>query len=288
LACKTKQPLGFCNPQSAKGILMTEHSQLFTGAAQFYKYRAPYPAELFDKIRATFGLNGTGRLLDVGCGPGNVCLGLHKDFAEVVALDVNAEMLEQLRQNAADAGTTNLRWLQQPAEEIGPELGTFKLVTFGRSFHWMQREVVLQKAWDLLEPKSGSSSLELGGGIAIVDGSEQRSWWHSITEGIAKRWRVQERSVKHNADSPSERHEALVGRSRFTQIQQGRLTEMQTLTLDHLVGQVYSMSSTKPEVFGENLKRFDSELRAVLTLLEPSGMFSRERGFGYIFARKGG
>ena len=52
---------------------------------------------------------------------------------------------------------TNVRWVQALAEQI-PELdlGTFRLVTFGQSFHRTDRERVADAIYDLLEPGGAS------------------------------------------------------------------------------------------------------------------------------------
>jgi len=54
------------------------------------------------------------RLLDAGCGPGSITLGLADAVApgEVVGLDASAEALERARRLAAERGCTNLRFEQ--------------------------------------------------------------------------------------------------------------------------------------------------------------------------------
>jgi len=48
---------------------------LYAGSAPHYVTgRMPYPPSLADAIRDELGLDGTGRLLDVGCGPGSLTL----------------------------------------------------------------------------------------------------------------------------------------------------------------------------------------------------------------------
>lgn len=254
----------------------TTQENLFSGAAAFYKYRFPYPQTLFVTIRQQLGLDGKGQMLDVGCGPGNVCLGFSADFETIVAVDINGEMLELGRQNAQALGIQNIRWLQQPAEAINPELGRFRLVSFGRSFHWMQREQILAQLWDCLEP---------GGAIAVIDSHSGRSWWEVVTQGLIQRWRKQERMVQSNT-AEGKSHLEIIKASRFTAIEMGEVTEVQTVDIDQILGNIFSTSSAKPELFGENLEAFKSDLRAVLTVLNPSGQFERERKFSYILVRK--
>ncbi|MBA2531445.1 MAG: hypothetical protein H0V23_04970 [Nocardioidaceae bacterium] len=48
---------------------------LYAGSAAHYASgRLPYPVELADAVRTCLRLDGTGRLLDVGCGPGSLTL----------------------------------------------------------------------------------------------------------------------------------------------------------------------------------------------------------------------
>ena len=67
---------------------MEQANDLFRGAAQYYeRYRVPYPQEVFDWIINEYRLDGRGRLLDGGCGTGQVALPLSRWFGEVVAID---------------------------------------------------------------------------------------------------------------------------------------------------------------------------------------------------------
>lgn len=252
------------------------HRQLFTGTAAYYsRFRSTYPPELFDLIAKTFALDGKGRLLDLGCGPGNVFLGLHQYFEEVVAVDINSEMLAEARLRAENLGVKNIVLLERPAEEIGPDLGSFRFVTMGRSFHWMQHDLVLRKVWEILEPD---------GGLALLgdDDPAIRPWWDYIVQGLVHRWRKRTRA----AEFRHEPFEDLVGRAAFRDMQRGEISVSETWDLERILGRVYSHSSGKPELFEDNLQAFENDLRRVLLLLEPGGHFRRENAFNYLFAFK--
>ena len=48
---------------------------LYLGSAAYYvQGRVPYPQELADRLAAELMLDGSGRLLDIGCGPGSLTL----------------------------------------------------------------------------------------------------------------------------------------------------------------------------------------------------------------------
>jgi hypothetical protein len=54
---------------------------LYAGTARYYPQgRVPYSGELIDRLVEALGLDGRGRLLDVGCGPGSLTLLLAVHF----------------------------------------------------------------------------------------------------------------------------------------------------------------------------------------------------------------
>jgi SAM-dependent methyltransferase len=113
--------------------------------ARSYAARPPYAPALFEHLLAQ--IPGRGRALDIGCGPGTIAIALADHFAEVIALDPSAPMLEAGR--TADAGRhPNLVWLQARAEDLESERG-FDLVTAGTSIHWPDHARLFPKlaAW---------------------------------------------------------------------------------------------------------------------------------------------
>ena len=80
---------------------------LFAGSAEYYmRGRFGYPQELADALRDELRLDGTGRLLDVGCGPGPLTLLLAPLFDRAVGVDADADMLAVARRCAADRGVS--------------------------------------------------------------------------------------------------------------------------------------------------------------------------------------
>ena len=113
---------------------------LFQGSARYYvQGRPPYAPGLADRIAEALSLDGTERLLDVGCGPGVVTLPLAHLFAEGVGVDPDAGML------------ANVRWVQARAEALPLDLGAFRMATFAQSFHWMDQTRVAAIVYDMLE-----------------------------------------------------------------------------------------------------------------------------------------
>ena len=57
---------------------------------------------------ASMNLSGATTLLDVGCGPGTICLPLANQLAHVYGLDFSRAMLDALMTNAVARGLTNV------------------------------------------------------------------------------------------------------------------------------------------------------------------------------------
>ena len=92
---------------------------LYAGTARFYSVgRVAYPAELVDLLVTALELDGSGRLLDVGCGPGSLTLLLAPHFAQAFGIDPDAGMLSEGARLAAETGVSNVSWRQLRAEEL--------------------------------------------------------------------------------------------------------------------------------------------------------------------------
>lgn len=142
-------------------VVVPYDPSIYSGSAPHYRPgRPPYSPQLEATLEDALDLDGRGRLLDVGCGPGILALRLAPLFEEVVALDPDADMLEEARRFASEAGVDNVGFVRGLAEEL-PEVAPapFRLVTFGQSFHWTDEWHVAEAVFDLLEP---------GGAVAMV------------------------------------------------------------------------------------------------------------------------
>jgi SAM-dependent methyltransferase len=89
-------------------------SAVVSSAADCYaQHRPGYPQSLVDALAARAGLDGTQRVLDVGCGTGQLTIPLARHAQAVVAIDPVAAMQAHGRQ-AAQAS-----WETTPAHLAG-------------------------------------------------------------------------------------------------------------------------------------------------------------------------
>jgi ubiquinone/menaquinone biosynthesis C-methylase UbiE len=126
---------------------------VYAGSARFYTTgRVAYPVELVDVLVAELALDGSGRLLDVGCGPGSLTLLLAPHFGEAIGVDADADMLAQAARLAVQENVRNVSWRHLRAEELPAGLPPARVATFAQSHHWMDRPRVATVVRAMLEP----------------------------------------------------------------------------------------------------------------------------------------
>ena len=119
--------------------------------ARAYRYRLPYPPELLDILRGLMPPDHQ-RALDLGCGSGDLTLGLLDIADEVDGVDISAPMIEIGRRRPG-GGDPRLRWILGSAE-TAPLRPPYGLITAAESLHWMDWYVVMPRLEGLLAPSA--------------------------------------------------------------------------------------------------------------------------------------
>lgn len=257
---------------------------LFAGSARYYvQGRLPYAPGLADAMANALGLDGQGRLLDVGCGPGVVALRLGHLFDEVVGLDPDADMLAEASRLAAIERVANARWVRMRAEELPGSLGTFRVVTFAASFHWMDRPAVARAVRTMLEPDGAVVQIDAPAyrcddlaGAATSDLPHPFPPDDAIVELRQRYLGPNTRAGRGIRNSSPDGEDAIFVAAGFAPARElpvpdGRVVER---TIDDLVATRFSSSPTAPHLFGDRVDDFEADLRRLLAERSPSGRFS--------------
>jgi SAM-dependent methyltransferase len=218
---------------------------LFQGAAPYYaRYRPGYPGALLDLVAAAAGLDGTGRLLDLGCGTGNVAIPLASRVEEVVAVDVEPEMLAELRR----AAPTNVRAIEARAEDVDASWGTFRLSTIGAALHWFESSLVLDRLAEVTPV------------VVLLGESIEQSEAVSSVLAVAE----EVLGKRPEGRSATIRFEQALAASAFAEIERLSAEVERTWSVDELIGFAYSTSFASPARVGNRRAEFERELRARL------------------------
>ena len=210
----------------------------FESTAPWYaRYRPRYPAELIERLVAAAGLDGSSRVLDLGAGPGHVASTIAGHVGEVVAVDLEAEMLAQIDQ-------PNVRTVVGPAEAVDASWGRFDLVTAGRSFHWFDAEVMFAHL-----PLITYQLALLGD--SITDSNAQSRVLAIATEVLGE-----------EPPKPRRRfYRELLAGSPFSDVEEIDVIVERTWTADSLIGLAYSTSVASPERLGAQQEAFERRVR---------------------------
>ncbi|MFB6768383.1 class I SAM-dependent methyltransferase [Streptomyces sp. NPDC056337] len=257
---------------------------LFAGAAAHYRRgRLPYAPGLVDLLAEVLRLDGRGRLIDLGCGPGTVALGLVRLFSEVVGVDPDPGMIAEAEREAAERGVRGrVRWVRARAEELPPGLGDFTVATLAQSFHWMDRELVAASVRGMLRPGGALVHIsDLKGGTTSVAGLPYPAVPYAAIGELVRHWLGPVRRAGRGVlprGTPSGEAAVLTGAG-FAGPYRHVVPGGQALvrTRNDVVAGVFAMSFSAPHLFGDRLDAFEAELRGLLREASPSGRFSERQ-----------
>jgi SAM-dependent methyltransferase len=252
---------------------------LFEGAAAHYRYgRPPYSPQLEAVLGEELRLDGSGRLLDGGCGPGILTIRLAHLFEEAVGLDPDAAMLAEGRRVADERGIPNIHWVHARAEDL-PEAapGPYRLVTFGQSLHWMDEHRVMETGYDMLEPD--------GALVIVVHTWEGRPEPpspgppripHAEIKALVEKYLGSTRRAGQGL-SPLRTHlfEDVLVRTRFGAPRAIFVPGIPDLLRDSesVLSGYFSSSFSAPHLFGDRVEDFAADVRELLASRSPEGVF---------------
>ena len=261
---------------------------LYQGTARYYdRFRLPYPDALTDDLAHRTGADGTGRLLDLACGTGQVCFALRGRFAEVWAVDQEPEMIAVVRDKARAAGLAHVRAEAAPAEGLTAPEASFDLVTIGNAFHRLPRDAVAARVFGWLRP---------GGFLALVwsrppwDG--QQPWQQALARTM-DRWQARAGAgdripAGYEQDRRERPDPVVLAAAGFETAGAYQFPARHEWTPEALTGFALSTSVLSAAALGRMAAGFGDDLRRELHACVPSGRLPQTIDFAYILARRPG
>jgi len=243
---------------------------IYLGSAAHYRYGRPaYSPELEAVLTQQARLDGNGRLLDVGCGPGVLTVRLAHLFAQAVGLDPDAAMLAEGRRAAEENRVRNIRWVQGLAEDLPAVApGPYRLVTFGQSFWWTDQRLEPGGALALIVHTVTGRPRPPDPGVPAIPHDE-------IKALVEKYLGSTQRAGQGTAPRGTHRFEDVLARTGFGVPQQFFVPGIPDLLRDSesVLSGYFSFSFAAPHLFGDRLEDFAREVRALLAKRSADGLF---------------
>lgn len=255
------------------------NSPIFAGTADYYaRYRPVYPDRMLtDLVDLSVGPHGR-RLVDLGCGTGEVALPLSASFDRVTAIDIDPDMAAIAERKATERQIRNVAWTVGAAESLDLPAGSADLVVAGSSFHWMDRELLAGRVRTWLAD-TGVFGL-LGGGSDVWD---ERAPWHAVAVRTIREYVGERRRAGNQPFVAAGRHDYLELAGFVLEPRQ--YTAEKVWTADEIVGYLYSTSFCNPVVLGDRKAAFEATLRDRLRELSPADSHLETLVFHCLLAR---
>jgi SAM-dependent methyltransferase len=206
-------------------------------AADYIVGRPSYAPRLFERIALLCKLESKHRMLDLGCGPGQIAIALAPYVGHVIGIDPEPEMLALAATAAVDAHVA-VEWIIGSSYDLGAlaeRLGRLRLVAMGRSFHWMDRAATLVALDHIVEP---------GGAIVLLRDEYPdvpANAWRTAFRAITDRYSASDPAKAMRTGWPS--HETILLASPFHALEAIAITVPHRVTIETLLARTRSMSS---------------------------------------------
>lgn len=134
------------------------HGRVFDRiAAEYDRHRPTYPDVLLDHVCEVAALGAGDRVLEIGCGTGQLTRGLLDRGLRVSAIEPGERLIALARQNLGDAG--DVEFVNARFEDAPLTRERFRAVLAASAMHWVDPDVGWRKAAGTLAP---------GGTLALV------------------------------------------------------------------------------------------------------------------------
>jgi SAM-dependent methyltransferase len=234
--------------------------------AEFYaRFRRGYPEPVVTALVDALDLEARSRVLDVGCGTGQLTIPLAAHIRAALGVDVEPDMLRFARCAARDAGVGNVSWLLASDAELDAVSvltgeHVFDAATIAQALHWMDVPRLFRTLHRLVRP---------GGGVAVVTNGEPQwlldTGWSRALRAHLEEWLGQPLRARCGTDRNAQRaYREALAEAGFGRIEETAVEYREVLVFDALVGSVYSAMTPETLPTGRERETFETRLRAAL------------------------
>ncbi|MFF0228543.1 class I SAM-dependent methyltransferase [Streptomyces sp. NPDC004629] len=281
-------------PEGPLPGLAPEQETMFEGAALTYSRRRPgLPDAAVRLLADTLRGRPSPVLLDLGTGTGQVpfaLLSAGADLTHIEAVDVSPQMLHQASQALTPVlGHCTLTLVHATADAYEP-LATLPgepdsgpdLITFCRSYHWMNGEAVLEMADGVATP---------GAAVAITgDGSlwtQDADWTRALRELIQRYLGAERRAgARRSYAEPRRSYEEDLAASAFDDVTEHLFPVTRTGAPQAVLDYLRTTSFAGAGLFAERHQAFEDEALALLHAHAVEGSLVEEATFRVLLARR--
>jgi len=261
---------------------MADGARVFRGTASWYaRFRRDYPPHVIELIQNQAGLSQSSRVLDLGCGTGQIALALAPLVGSVTGVDIDPDMLSEAAAAADRRRLSNCEWVLSAAEAFPHGPCEYDLVVIASAFHWMDRRAVTCAVYESLVPQGLFAVL---GSPAPLDQVQRREGMGRVIAEVQDRWF--EPTDFPTATADHVRHETLIGDGPFGEAQVTYHPTAQEWDVDSFLGFMLSTSLRPDQVLGDRFDAFAEDLRTAILSVQPDGRWIVENRIEVILARK--
>lgn len=206
----------------------------------YAQFRRGFPDHVVDKLAADLQLTEDHRVLDLGCGTGQLAAPLAHRVRAVIGLDPEPDMLAHAIATAREQKLDNITWMlgtdaDLPALEtvLGPE--SLAAITTATAVHLMDETQLFRRAARLLKPSGAIAVIANGTPLWLHDTDWSRAVKETLEEWLGT-------PGNNHCSTDAETRSALAERMREAQLDVSETVVEYTvpLSLEFLIGNIFS------------------------------------------------
>jgi ubiquinone/menaquinone biosynthesis C-methylase UbiE len=227
-----------------KGIVGCVTSDFAGSTARHYRtYRRDVPPLVVQQLVDAVGLSTADRVLDLGCGTGQLAVPLAARVGAVFAVDPEPDMLAQLYGRLSDEHVSNVVTVLAADKDLPTLAAAFghaplAAITVANALHWMNAETVFTHARTMLRSGGGVVIITQGPPIWLADDA----WAHDLRRYLESWTGPSNSSCGTDRDTLDERRQ-LLARSGFRHATVFEHSYDATIDVDFIVGHLHSAMS---------------------------------------------